>query len=307
MRNSIYGALLSGLFSLGIAGSALSCAFHGYTPNPTLVDLLLATEQAIIAEPDPADPSQYKLVEVLMGPEVAEIPIPVSAATRKALSARSSARVLLARDGAYGPWMELTVLEHRLQSVLVQVAKRQAALLNGGDKDRLALFAKLLNDPSPDVRRLSLQELDRAPYSTLRNMRLPNIQNLKRDLETRDEDLMPIRILLAGLSQDQSFSRYLSQELETAVQSDTPYMGAYATALIELDGPTAVQTILEHYLSDRAQPLERRIKILEVMSIQHKAAPRKARREIARGVASILRQSPDLKEPAASLFGLRVR
>lgn len=307
MKHKVFGWLLSGALSLSSVPPTLACAFHGYTPNPTLVDLLMMTEQVVIAELDPSQPNRYRPLEVLMGPDITDIPITVSTSIAKTLSTRPSARVLLARDGAYGPWVVLTVLDQRLHEVLSHVIERQSALINGGDEERLALFASLLNDSSDDVRRLSLQELDRVPYSALREVRLPSIANLKRDLETGDEGLMPIRILLAGLSQDQSFSPFLLEELDMAVNGDIAYMGAYATALIELNRQDAVLGILDRYVANKAQPLDRRTKILEALSIQHKTAPRQTRREIARGVASVLHHSPELKEPAARFFGFRIR
>ena len=45
LRNWVLGSAVA----LTSASTATACAFHGYTPNPTMVDLLLATEQAVIA------------------------------------------------------------------------------------------------------------------------------------------------------------------------------------------------------------------------------------------------------------------
>ncbi len=307
MTNKFLGLVFAGVLSLSLTQTALACAFHGYTPNPTLVDVLLTTEQVAVARLDPAQPSRYKLVEVLMGPDVSDIPLPVAKSVRKLLAARPSRSVLLARDGAYGPWLALTILDSRLHDVVKQVTQRQSALINGGDEKRLAFFAKLLNDPSPAVGRLALQELDRAPYSALRGVKLPNIQNLKRQLETGDEELMPVRILLAGLSRNQGYSHFLSDELDMAIEGNIPYMGAYATALIELGGAKAAQEIIDHHLKPQVLPFETRVKLLQALSVQHKASPRSTRRAIARGVAELLRSSPDLKEPAAQYFGFRIR
>lgn len=303
MRNRFFGWALSALLCLGSTNTSLACAFHGYTPNPTLVDVLLATEDIALLRLDPTNSNRYKLLEILSGAEVSEFPIPVTASIRKLLTERPSASLLVARDGAYGPWMALTILDPGFEKIVKKVVERQSELLIGGDDARVALFAKLLNSPNLAVNALALQELDRAPYSALRAARLPKLQNLKRELETGDEAFMPIRVLLAGLSRDQSLSSFLSEELDMAIEGNIPYMGAYATALIELNGKAAVRDILDRYLAPRALPLETRTKLLEALSVQHKAAPRATRREIAKGVAELLRTSPDLKEPAARFFG----
>ena len=305
MKNRVLGWALSGILCLSAGEATWACAFHGYTPDPTLVDVLLATEQVAVVRLDPANPSRYTLLQVLAGPDVSEFPIPVTDSIRRTLVARPSASLLVARDGAYGPWMALTILDPRFQKVITRVVERQADLLNGGDDARLALFAKLLNSESAAVRHLALQELDRVAYSSLRTARIPKVQGLQRALETGDEELMPVRVLLAGLSGDQSYSSFLSGELDMAVEGRLPYMGAYATALIELNGKSAVQEIIDRYLKPRVLPLETRTKLLEALSVQHKAAPRSTRREIARDIAELLRDSPDLREPAARFFGLR--
>ncbi len=283
----------------------MACAFHGYTPDPTLVDVLLATEEIAVVRLDPANNNSYKLLEVLAGPEVSEFPIPVTAEIRNALSASPSAGLLVARDGAYGPWMALTILDPSFRKVIDQVVLRRSALINGGEEARSELFAKLLNDQSPAVRALALQELDRTSYSTLRSARLPKVKNLKRDLRIGDEAFMPIRVLLAGLSRDQSLHSFLSSELNMAIEGNIPYLGAYATAMIELNGTSAVQEILDRYLRPGVLPLETRTKLLEALSVQHKAAPRSVRREIAQEVARLLRDSPDLRDAAARFFGMR--
>lgn len=305
MTTRVCGWVLGGMLGLGGAQAATACAFHGYTPDPTLVDILLTTEQVVIVRLDPSNPNRYTPVDALIGPDALDVPIVPGAATRARLSGRPSATVLLARDGAYGPWLELAVLDDRYRAIVDHVLQRQSAWLFGGEKERLSLFAERLNDPNPDIRRLALQELDRAPYGTLQDLRLPSVRNLRQDLETGDDDLMPIRILLAGLSKDTSLSRFLSTELDAAIHNDVPYMGAYATALIELEGQAAVQAILDRHLSAGTLSLETREKLLEALALQHKTAPAPTRRVIASGVADLLRTSPDLNEAAARQFGFR--
>jgi len=100
MRRKIFGWLLCGALSVSNSAPTLACAFYGYTPNPTLVDLHMMTEQVVIADIDPSQPNRYRLLEVLMGPHVSDIPITVSASVTKTISKNPSARVLLARDGA---------------------------------------------------------------------------------------------------------------------------------------------------------------------------------------------------------------
>ncbi|MEL7256462.1 MAG: hypothetical protein AAFN80_01295 [Pseudomonadota bacterium] len=303
MRHKVFGWVLGGAISFGAGPAAEACAFHGYVPDPTLVDLLLATEQIMVARPDPGDPTRYQPIRVLLGPETAQVPVAVSAATRARLSDKTTHSVLLARDGAYGPWQELAVLDDRFRGVVDHVVAHQIEWSFGADAERLSLFSGYLNDPNPDLRRLALQELDRVPYGVLRAARLPKIPTLKQDLQSGDSDLLPIRVLLAGLSQDPSFGAVLAQDLDAAIAQDLPYLGAYATAWIELDGKTAAQAILDRLAQDDALSLNTRIKLLEALALQHTHAPAPTRRVIARGVAEMLRSRPDLREAATTQFG----
>ncbi len=302
-RTGITAWLLGGMISLAAGQSAEACAFHGYVPDPTLVDILLATEHIVVARPDPADPSRYKPIKALLGPDTASVPVGVSPATRARLSEQTTQTVLLARDGAYGSWLELAVLDDRFRGVIDHVVEHQIEWSFGADAERLSMFSSYLNDPNPDLRRLALQELDRAPYGALRAARLPQIPTLKQDLKSGDSDLLPIRILLAGLSQDPEFGPYMSKELDAAIARDLPYLGAYATAWIELEGKTAAQAILDRITEGEALTLDTRLRLLEALALQHTHAPASTRRVIARGVAELLRSTPDLREAAATQFG----
>ncbi|MEL7204869.1 MAG: hypothetical protein AAGL19_11895, partial [Pseudomonadota bacterium] len=98
---------LATALAFGTAKTVAACEFHGYIPDPTLVDILLGTEHVVVARPDPVDPSRYKPTESLIGPWDITIPLAVSDDIRMQLSGDEA--VLLAREEAYGPWLELAV------------------------------------------------------------------------------------------------------------------------------------------------------------------------------------------------------
>lgn len=116
---------LAAVLCLAPAANALACAFHGYTPNPTLVDLLLATEQAVVARPTPQ--GTYRIVDALLGPDEGDIPVPASAEFQRKLAANSNATVLLVRDGAYGPWIEAAVMDSGFRSLIGTVMQNHRA------------------------------------------------------------------------------------------------------------------------------------------------------------------------------------
>lgn len=302
IRKDFLAITCAAVLALGAAPTARACAFHGYTPDPTLVDLLLATEEVVIARLSQAG-AQFDPVETLAGPEVTQIALRPSAQTRLAAQRSPGLRVLLARDGSYGPWQEVTVLEGSMGAVMRSVLSRQVTWQSGDPQARVAFFARHLNAPEPDLRRLALREMDRADYATLRKSSLPQVTGLRRDLGQEDDALRPIRILLAGLSGDRSFVPFLTEALAKGVAARKPYLGAYATALIELDGTKGVETIAARYLSDPDLAFDLREKLVQALALQYHVAPGGVRRDISRTVARLSRQDTGFAQSAARQFG----
>ena len=301
IRRKHLGWALAALLGLGPAQSALACAFHGYTPNPTLVDLLLDTEQAVIARPDAA--GLYDTMETLIGPNLGSLGVTASPAFREATHRDATATVLLVRDGAYGPWIEATVLDDPFRRVVRTVVEKQSAWQLGRDADRARLFAALVNDPNPDLQRLALQELDRLPYASLKEIDIPPLRGLLDNIEAGSLDQRPIRILLAGLSNDRRFAPVLAQALHEAVLQDKAYLGAYVTALIELQGQPAVEAIVAHYLTPGQMTQTLEDKMLNALALQYRSARGATRRSVAREVAALLRRHPDMADRVIAQFG----
>ncbi|MEL6313592.1 MAG: hypothetical protein AAFQ60_06035 [Pseudomonadota bacterium] len=294
---------LATALAFGTAKTVAACEFHGYIPDPTLVDILLGTEHVVVARPDPADPSRYKPTEALIGPWDITIPLAVSDDIRMKLSGDEA--VLLAREEAYGPWLELAVMDPDFRAIVDQVMKRQSDWIYGEDAERFQMFAGLVNHPNPDIRELALRELDRADYIVLWGLSIPNVERLRREIEDVDDELRPIRILLAGLSGDQSYVDAIGDGLSRAVDLDLPYLGAYATALIELQGPKAVKAIVDTHFDPAAEPSDTYERLLEAFAIKNQTAKGMTRRAISQGVGQVLQASPELAGAAARQFGIR--
>ncbi len=287
-----------------LAQVAAACAFHGYTPRPTLIDRLYASEQIVLARPDPANPAKYVPVAALAGDiEFVDIPQSPDASTRARLQSVPDAAVLFARDGAYGPWESLAILDTRYRAVVETALQQQFRWQADTGPARYRFFAKLLGDPNADIRQLALQELDRADYRILRKLRLRGIAGVGHDLESGDPKLRPIRILLAGLSRDKSLIAPLSSGLQRGSAQNLRYLGAYATALVELGGADAADQILTRLLTNPGYSLDSRERIIEALAIHGLYGSGAVRRTIKRGVPALLTSNPDLAGPVARQFG----
>lgn len=303
--NRFTGLVFAGLLSLSAVPQGQACAFHGYVPDPTLIDILLGTEQAVIARPDASNPDRYIAVEALLGPKSIEIPISVGEEITAQLAKTPGQTVLLARDEAYGPWLELAVLDKNYRAVIDHVLERQSDWVYDGDQERFQLFANLITAPNPRLRKLALRELDKADYSILQSLSLPRIHSLRNDLQIADRDLAPILVLLAGLSGDTSYSDLLTEGLSDALRDDLPYLGAYATALIELLGPDAVGAIVERHLLNAEAAPESLERLIEAFAIQNQTADAATRAAIRQGTSDALKHAPHLAGATARQFGIR--
>lgn len=299
-------------------GAALACAFHNYAPADTVVDRMLGSSQIVLARPDPADPRRFVAVEALSGPSGdVGIELPVDAATAERLAAHPDDRVLFARDGDYGPWLRLAYLDPEYRAVIERVATRLEDWQMGGEDERARMFADLLAHPNPALHRLALTELDLLPYDLLRQ--LPpqaGVAALAADLGSGPVtpvedgstplDLDPIRVLLIGLSRDPAAEAVLNTGLLRELSTPgSRILGAYATALIELDGPAGAERIAARLTGPDLPTAEVIEMLVEALAIHAQGDDAALRALIGSRLAQALDSHPALAGAVARQFGSR--
>lgn len=293
----------AGLGAGVLAPVAFACAFHGYTPRPTLIDTLYDSEQIVLARPDPADRARYTAVEALTGPlDLVELPHAPDPAVRDRLTADTDAAVLFARDGAYGPWVRHSVVGPEMREVLQTALAQQTRWQGTPGKDRAQYFAGLLDHPQNTVRTLALLELDRVDYATLRSLRIKGLAAQVAALDKGDQKLRPIRILLTGLAGDSARAPTLIQGVQEGLTGNRRYLGAYTTALIELEGAGAVSTLARSFLAADQVPADRRELMIEAYAIQGLYGSRRVKREVTRSMTALLQIKPQLAGAVARQF-----
>jgi len=300
-------ALAAILAAILAVGSAQACGFHGYTPQPSLVDRLLASDQVVLARASALNPFRYEAVAVLAGGRGAvDIPDLVDTATRRRL-AREPAAVLFARTGAYSRWQRLAYVDAAFHPILAQILSRLPAWDGGDADDRLTFFAGLLPHPDPAIHRLALKELDKADYGPLRRLELavPAARVAARLDRVAEADLKPIRVLLLGLTEDPSLVPYFKARVRANAGAGSAVLGAYATALIETEGAQAVGWITHDILTDAAVPLDSKELLVEAMAIHAAAGAPATAAAVAAAMQEALRQDASLAPAVARQFGQR--
>lgn len=305
MIRFVSSSILAGLL---FAASANACGFHNYTPQPTLVNRLLVSDDIVLARVAPDNPFRFQAFEALEGDlDASEIPYLVDAATRRRLTLDANAAVLFARDGAYGPWKRLAFVDAAMAPVLKTVMENLPAWEVGGDVDRLRYFATLVGHPDDRIHRLALRELDLADYSLLRDLELDlEPSRLLAQFDSpMESEFKPIRILLLGLSGAEQQRTRLESGVASSVRTEGRYLGAFATALIELVGPEAITDLASAYLTDRDLPLVTRELLIEAISLHGQTGDPVMEDAISVAIESSLWVDPSLAGAVARRFGSR--
>lgn len=293
---------------LMVPTSVSPCGFHNYAPQPTLVDRLLGSDEIVLARSAANNPFRYEAYEALEGRlGSSEIPLLVDSLTRRRFALDARAAVLLARDGTYGPWQRLAYVDAAMAPVLRTVMARLHSWEFGDEIDRFRYFATLIGHPDDRIHRLALRELDQADYSILRDLDLTiEPKRLQVRLNQPNEaEFKAIRVLLLGLSDDVQLRDWLEKGVEDSVKSGGAYLGAYATALIELVGPEAVVNLAANYLTKRDISRLTRELLIEAIALHGGTDDLDLEASILQAINSTLWIDPGLAGAAARQFGAR--
>jgi hypothetical protein len=193
--------------------------------------------------------------------------------------------------------------------VVARVLSEKDGWVKPYDAARLEIFEALQNHPEQALRDLALLEIDKAPYALLREMeiRIP-VGNLLADMNTPQAyPYQPIRALLLGLSGDDKARTRLRSLIDTFFASErtTAHLGAFATALLEIDGVDGVHSLEQGMLSDDRQPLDKLEQVVEALAIHNGFGSDEMRANIASALLRMVRSRPETAPLIARQFGSR--
>lgn len=298
--SALLGAALS-------AGVATACAFHIALPEATIVDRLLETENVVLARPDQDDPFRFTAVAALEGTlEQADLPTLVDSTTRRRLALNPDDSVLFARDGGgYGPFKRLTYVDKDVRQVVEVVMARKQGWITGEADDRFQFFAGLIDHPNRSVRELALKELDAASYSELRDLDIDIQPDKIMDSlwNISEMPLVPIRILLLGLSDDAAARQEVVAWLEASAKGGSVLnIGPLATAVVELEGAEGIARLERLFLQDRTQTGTVLELVVEALAIHASAGSQDRRQQVLEALAEFVAARPDVSDTVARQF-----
>lgn len=277
-------------------GTANACSFHYYVPENTAVDWLIDGTDVILARPSDDNKYAYATARVLRGNAPKEqLPYLVDSVLRKKM-ARNPGDYVLFASKEEGEWEHVSYVNADYLAMIEQVQADATTWSAGYGPKRFAMFAALLNHHDPALKSLALREIDKAPYALLRQIeqKIP-AEDLARELWTRQGyAFQSIRILLLGLSDDDIAREEIYRFVDRSKDWDfATNLGAFATALIELDGTDGL-TRLETAMMTRAdQPLDKLEQVVEALAIHNGVGSPELRSAISEALTRLVALRPD--------------
>jgi hypothetical protein len=295
-------ALLLGAVPAFLPAPVLACLVCITLPERTIADRVIEAETVVLAREDPARPFSYAPVEPLKG-DVSADPIPflVDSTMRRRLTADRDATVLFVREAE--SWVQLAYVDAPVRAMLDQILAAAPAWEAEPDHaQRFTFFADLHDHANDTIRLLALAEISRAPYAQIRSMtpRLsrPQIARILRD--PKWAEWAPVHILFLGLSddpEDHAFVRRMTRvAAERGIQSN---LGAWATALVEIDGLPAIDWLRTAYLEDPSRAVEALRAVIDALATLLDGGDPDLQPAIAAVLRDLPRRRPDLAPEAA--------
>ncbi|MDW4498858.1 hypothetical protein R5H30_12755 [Sulfitobacter sp. D35] len=297
------------LCAVFIAQTAQACSFHFYKPERSVIDRVLDSDTLAIARPHPDSPFSFQIVEVLRGAEngvaIREL---VNSQIRARLAANPDDGVLFVFDQETNVWQSIAYLSGDYRQVVDFALAHEEAWRTEYTPDRLALFAGLQTHPEPALRQLALLEIDKAPYDMLRGIELqiPAEKLLAELWKIEGYPYQSIRILLLGLSDDDAARREIRAFIARAPDRErSRNLGAFATALVEIDGDAGIALLDREILSDPRQSRDNVEQVVEALAIHSGVGAPGMAASIAATLDRLVALRPDTAALIARQFGSR--
>ena len=285
-----------------VPAPVLACLVCITLPERTIADRVIEAGTVVLARENPARSFSYVPVEQLRG-EASPEPIPflVDSTTRRRLAADPDAAVLFVREGE--SWVQLAYVDGAVRAMLDHIL--EAAPVWDAEPDhgeRFAFFAELHDHPNETIRLPALAEISRSPYAQIRSMtpRLARAEIARILRDPKWVEWAPIHILFLGLSDDPDDHDFVRRMTRLAAERGMrSHVGAWATALVEIDGPAAIDWLRATYLEDPNRGVEELRQVVTAFAVLAEGGDVALGPRIAATFRSLARDRPDLAGEAA--------
>jgi hypothetical protein len=301
-------ALAVVLATAPVANTTQACAFDLVPPEKSSIDWIVEADRLVLARPRPDNKFAFGVTEVLIG-EMGDIELPglVDSKTRRMLTVNPRQAILFARIEG-GDWKRVATIDETFRPILEAAMRYRGDWAGEFDEGRKEFIEELQDNADPRVKALVIAELDKMPYEMLRrmDMRIPPDELISELWMISEAPYQAIRALLLGLSDDEAAHREIHDFINRVEdRSLVRNLGAFAAALIEIDGVAGVEKLASGMLLDPSQPLEKLEQILMALSVQNVVAEREVRDAIGIAVADFVALRPEGGAIVARQFATR--
>jgi hypothetical protein len=232
-------------------------------------DYLLDSKTVLLAREDPGRPFHYKSVEVLKGPAPAgAIDLFLDSTTRRILSTHPDYSIVLVSDDD-NEWRRIGTADD-LFNPLLRTILESAPAWEKTPEQRTAYFGAFLDHNNPQLRALAHLEVAKAPYDQIRTLgnAVPRerIRTFLNDIKYAEWHAL--YILLLAQSEDVRDLDYIEKSFQAAQRfALTRKLGAWTTALIEIQEENAIEVIERHYFQNPDSSPEELAELVTALSI----------------------------------------
>lgn len=294
-----FGAAVA-ITCLAMLGSrAEACMVCIPFPEDTATDQLLRADVVVLARENPDKPFSYVAVEVLKG-ELADprIDLFLNSRTRRRLSLDPDESVVLTFAGGSNEWRSAGYATRAFSALAGAILARESTFKQWGwEENRANFFIPYLADADRSVRELAYLEVGRASYDTIRRADAYVPPALVHGFLADPQYLEwhALYILLLGVNATADEKRVIRAELANRARFNrTLNLGAWATALIEIDGTAAIDWLETVYLAVPERDPEVVLEIVKALSVQGARKRSALRPRIAESYARLIRAHPSL-------------
>jgi hypothetical protein len=244
-----FGLVIVALVALvGHAGPARACLACIAMPAESLGDKAMAAEVVALLRPDPADPFRFVPITFLKGDgaDLPPVPFLVNRNHAAALGADADAAVMATYSASHG-WAIHDIGGAALGQTIAGLLSRDLSTAEA----RRDAFGPLLSAEDTAIKRMAMIELATLPYPVLRQTtaRLDRTEVARMANDPTWMEWAPVAIILLGLSEAADDRAFIRRAANIAARSGhTLHLAAWLTALIEGDGPAAIDWIATTYI-----------------------------------------------------------
>ena len=286
------------------ADRALACMVCIPFPEDTATDQLLGADVVVLARENPGQPFSYLAVEVLKGDlDEPAIDLFVDSSTRRRLALQPDHAVVLTLDAGSKQWRSAGYANAPYQALVREILARAPSWsLSNRAQSRATFFLPYLADADPRVHELAYLEVGRASYDTIRraDAMVPAAQVHRFLANQQYLEWHALYILLLGVDANPAEAEAIRAEMASSAGFDAKLnLGAWATALIEVDGADAIDWLETTYLGAPGRDPDTVLEIVKALSVHGARQDSGLRERIADSYGVLIKSHPSLAGWAA--------